>query len=640
MTSKKNNSTKAKNRFSVDIQEALARLSGQPGVYRMYDAEGTLIYVGKAKSLKNRVRSYFQESAQHSPKVLSMVQQIVRFDTVITDSEVEALALECNLIKAHRPKYNILMKDDKRYPWLALSDEPFPRLYITRKTEKRGKTRFFGPYLNSTHLYETLQVLRRHFPLRQRRKPLFKNRPCMNYYIGACLGPCQDLVTEADYQVLVDQVSLFLKGKTSDLLKQIEAEMLEASESLNFERAAKLRDRHEAVLGVMQQQHKVVSADETVHQDLIAYGIDEQRLAVVILQIRYGKVIGTYAQQGTLSDLEEIDSAVQQSIKEYYYQLPDEELPDSIVSTSHFEDVPVLLSWLNQRRSSQNSSSKRRDQKRISKKEIVWLSPKSKDQRELLALGQKNVAELLEQTRLEAAQKLQRDPTRALLELQEALRLPEYLTRIECYDISHFQGQETVASMVVFTDGVSDKAAYRRFKIHSAEGKPDDFKSMAEVIARRIQHPDWGMPDLMIIDGGKGQLSAAKKSLEQAGIWDQPIVSLAKQFEEVFLPGESRPVLLSRSSNALFLMQQIRDEAHRFAITYHRQRRGKAAQVSVLDDIKGLGPKGKEKLGKALGSVDNIISATPVDWAKSLGISVERANVLYQQVKEKSGPSF
>jgi excinuclease ABC subunit C len=630
MTSKKNNSTKARNRFSVAIQEALARLSTQPGVYRMYDAEDTLIYVGKAKNLKNRVRSYFQESAQHSPKVVAMVQQIVRFDTVITDSEVEALALECNLIKAHRPKYNILMKDDKRYPWLALSDEPFPRLYITRKTEKRGKTKYFGPYLNSTHLYETLQVLRRHFPLRQRRKPLFKNRPCMNYYIGACLGPCQDLVTEADYQVLVDQVSLFLKGKTSDLLKQIEAEMLLASESLNFERAAKLRDRHEAVLGVMQQQHKVVNADETVHQDIIAYGTDEQRLAVVILQIRYGKVIGTYAQQGNLSDLEEIDSAVQQSIKEYYYQLPDEELPDSIVSTSHFEDVPVLLSWLNQRRLSQGKT-----HKRYSKKEIVWLSPKSKDQRELLNLGQKNVAELLEQTRLEAAQKLQRDPTRALLELQEALGLPEFLSRIECYDISHFQGKETVASMVVFTEGVSDKNAYRRFKIHSAEGKPDDFKSMAEVIARRIQHPDWGMPDLMIIDGGKGQLSAAKKSLEEAGIWDQPIVSLAKKFEEVFLPGESRPVLLSRSSNALFLLQQIRDEAHRFAITYHRQRRDKAAQVSVLDDIQGLGPKGREKLQKAFGSVDKIISATPDEWASILKISKERAALLYQQVKKQ-----
>ncbi len=635
MTAKKHNSAKAKTRFSVEIQEALARLSGQPGVYRMYDAEGTLIYVGKAKNLKNRVRSYFQESAQHSPKVLSMVQQIVRFDTVITDSEVEALALECNLIKAHRPKYNILMKDDKRYPWLALSDEPFPRLYITRKTEKRGKTRYFGPYLNSTHLYETLQVLRRHFPLRQRRKPLFRNRPCMNYNIGACLGPCQDLVTEAEYQVLVNQVALFLKGKTSDLLKQIETEMLEASEALNFERAAKLRDRYEAVLGVMQQQHKVVSADETVHQDLIAYGVDEQRLAVVILQIRYGKVIGTYAQQGNFSDLEEVDSAVQQSIKEYYYQLPDEELPNSIVCTHHYEDVPVLLSWLNQRRLHTVSR-----QKQVSKKDIVWLSPKSKDQRELLALGQKNVAELLEQTRMEAAQKLQRDPTRALLELQEALHLPEFLSRIECYDISHFQGKETVASMVVFTDGVSDKAAYRRFKIHSAEGKPDDFKSMAEVIARRIQHPDWGMPDLMIIDGGKGQLSAAKKSLEQAGIWDQPVISLAKQFEEVFLPGESRPVLLSRSSNALFLLQQIRDEAHRFAITYHRQRRGKAAQMSVLDGIKGLGPKGKEKLCNTLGSVDKIIAAPPTVWAECLGISVERATALYQQVTEKSDTSL
>jgi excinuclease ABC subunit C len=632
---------------TLELAQALKQLPDQPGVYRMYDVDNTLIYVGKAKVLKNRVRSYFVGS--HTPKVAAMVSQVHHFDTIIAQSEVEALILEANLIKANKPKYNILLRDDKKYPWIALSDDAFPRLYVTRSPEKRGKTRYFGPYASSGDLYATLQAIKRHFPLRQRRKPLFKTRPCMNYYIGTCLGPCQKLVTQQAYDQLVRKVELFLKGKGDTLKDLLLQEMDAASEQLNFEHAARIRDTLKAVDTVIARQ-RVVSTDTRLNQDIIALATDDRRLIGVVLQVRQGKLIASRTHR--LQRIGEgLDDAAPLGLLTAFmlrhYDVTDTvDYPDAVV----IPDLPTavdqaldtveeasqsLCNWLSQQAG------------RI----ITVAVARGNHQRELCQMAERNALDALKQAQFDDANSLKADPTQVLMELQAVLQLPAFPRRIECYDISHFQGSHTVASMVVFVDAKPDKAAYRRFKIEVAEGKPDDFASMNEVIRRRFEHsalfhtadtpttedPEktiWEDPDLLIIDGGKGQLGAACDALMAHGLEDQPVVSLAKKFEEVFRPGESRPVVIPRDSSVLFLLQQIRDEAHRFAITYHRQLRGKAATQSALGAVKGLGTVNKQKLMATYGSIEAIMSATPAEVAATLGVSQKRVTTFLNQLAQ------
>jgi len=606
-------STNAKPAF--DFQAALSRLPDQPGVYRMYAASGTLLYVGKAKNLKNRVRSYFQNPAGLAPKVHALMQQVARFDYIVTDSEVEALILEYNLIKQYRPKYNILLRDDKKFPWIGLSAEEYPRLFITRDPSGRGK--FFGPYANSGNMYKTLQVIRKHFPLRQRNKPLFKNRPCMNYYIGTCSGPCQRLVTPADYREVVKQVEMFLKGKADDLLERLETEMERASESLNFELAAKLRDRYMAVQDVVAQQ-KMYYPDASVNQDIVATAANERRCAIVVLNIRRGKLIGSRPHEIMLTHQTTPEEAYSAFLSQFYQDEEVDDLPDEIILQQAIEDEVVFQDWLNRKRG----------------RKVTLTHPQKGIKRDLLDLGIKNASETLDQAQSQEMKSHRNDPARALMELQEALGLPEFPARMECYDISHFQGSQTVASMVVFTNGVPDKKEYRRFKIQTAEGAPDDFKSMHEVITRRFTRalkgePGWAEPDLVIIDGGKGQLSSAVQALRDLGIQEQPIISLAKKFEEVFLPEQSRPILLPRDSGALFVLQQIRDEAHRFAITYHRDLRGKKTMESALDTISGIGEKRKQKLLNHFGSIGKIKSASVEELAAVPGLNPSVAQNIY-----------
>jgi excinuclease ABC subunit C len=609
---------------NFDFQAALSRLPDQPGVYRMYGASGALLYVGKAKNLKNRVRSYFQNPAGLAPKVYALMQQVVRFDYIVTDSEIEALILEYNLIKQYRPKYNILLKDDKKFPWIGLSGEKYPRLFITRDPTGRGK--FFGPYVNSGSMYKTLQLIRKHFPLRQRKTPLFKNRPCMNYSIGACSGPCQELVTEAEYAEVVRQVEMFLKGKADDLLVRLEDEMGKASEHLNFELAAKLRDRHQAVLDVVAQQ-KMYYPDTTVNQDIVAAASDERRCAVVVLNIRRGKLIGSRPHEIMLTHHTTLTEAYQSFLSQYYQDEDAEDLPDEIILQFPVEDEALFQEWLSARKG----------------KKVSLTHPKKGVKRELLVMGEKNALETLEQAHGQELKSHRNDPARALMELQESLGLPEYPTRMECYDISHFQGSQTVASMVVFTHGRPDNQAYRRFKIQCAEGEPNDFASMHEVITRRFtrakqMEPGWSPPDLVIIDGGKGQLSSAVEALRELGFVDQPIISLAKKFEEVYFPGETRPILLPRDSGALFVLQQIRDEAHRFAITYHRTLRGKKATHSSLDDISGIGEKRRTQLLKHFGSLEKI-KAAPLEALQSApGMTAKVAQQVYEALHPVSVP--
>jgi excinuclease ABC subunit C len=599
-----------------DIQTALSRLPDQPGVYRMYSDAGKLLYVGKAKSLKHRVRSYFQNQANLVPKVAALMQHVFRFDYIVTDSEVEALILECNLIKQNRPKYNILLRDDKKFPWIGLSNEAFPRIFITR--DPSGAGRFFGPYVNSGNMHKTLQVIRKHFPLRQRKKPLFKNRPCMNYYIGTCPGPCQELITEQEYRETLRQVELFLKGKADDLIQHLENQMDKASEMLNFELAAKLRDRYLAVQDIVAEQ-KMFYPDPGVNQDIIAMACDERRCAIIVLNIRRGKLIGSRPHEILLTLQSTPQEAYESFLPQYYQDESPEDLPDEVILQFPTEDETVLRELLSRKKG----------------KKTLLTIPQKGTKKDLLDLAVKNAQETLEQAQSQEVKHYRNDPARALMELQERLNLPEFPSRMECYDISHFQGSQTVASMVVFTNGVPDKKEYRRFKINCAEGEPNDFASMQEVMTRRFskavkQEAGWEEPSLVIIDGGKGQLSSAVEALYKLGLEDQPIISLAKKFEEVYRPGASRPVLLPRDSAALFVLQQIRDEAHRFAITYHRSLRDKKATRSILDEINSIGPKRKAALLKHFGSVSKIKDATVEEIAALPGFNLPAAQKLYQ----------
>jgi excinuclease ABC subunit C len=593
-----------------DLPAELARLPKQPGIYRMFDRDGDLIYVGKAKNLRNRVRSYFQNRPSgHTPKVRAMVANIARFNYIVTDTEVEALLLEDNLIKQNKPRYNILLRDDKRYPWIGLSGDIYPRLFVTRQPNRGSKAKYFGPYTSSSDMHALLQTIRKHFPLRQRPNPLFKDRPCINYHIGLCPGPCQKLISPEGYRKTVRQIELFLKGKTDELLKLIEREMLEASERMDFEAAAKLRDRYRAVENVNQHQ-KVVSSDER-SQDVIATACQGLRCTVVVMSIRYGKLISSRAH--SLSLAEGMEAAETEAelysafLTRHYREIAPDDLPEEVLVQYLPADAELLSEWLSERRG----------------KKVRILQPEAGEKRELLNLGIKNAQVSLEQALLYDAQQDARDPIRALMELQEILDLPEFPERMECYDISHFQGSQTVASMVVFTGGRPDKAEYRRFKIQCAEGKPDDFASMAEVMRRRVDHlEDWGEPSLIIIDGGKGQLNAAVESLQKSGVTGIPIISLAKRYEEIYRPGEPLPVILSHDAVALQLLQQIRDEAHRFAITYHRTLRDQKATRSILDDIPGIGPARKQKLLQHFKTVEAIQQASPQAIAQAIGVSL------------------
>jgi excinuclease ABC subunit C len=617
---------KPSSKKTFDRLAELAKLPESPGIYRMYNAHNDLIYVGKAKRLKQRVRSYFQKSASHTPKVQAMVAEITHFDYVLTDTEMGALLLEDTLIKKHKPPYNILLRDGKQYPWLVLTDERYPRLLMTRKPHLFGRKPIcFGPYPNVGDFYHLLKTLRKQFPLRQRRVPLFKNRPCMNYHVGLCPGPCQEMISEKAYEETIYQLKLFLNGKSDELLQQLEQAMQEASEKLAFEEAAKLRDRVKAISD-LNHRHLVVSTDIGLDQDVIGFAMDEGWIAIVEwLQIRGGRLMSSQRREYALGLEESQESVLQTFLLQTYREVMPKELPKSILLPFEISDLELFQAWLSQRRT---------EQAKLSRLEVKI--PKKGEALDRLELAQKNARQGLEQAKLYEQTRQQRDPIKALSQLQESVGLPRLPKRMECYDISHFQGSETVASMVVFTDGVPDKASYRRFKIQCAEGEPNDFESMKEVILRRSRHRhDWPEPDLLVIDGGKGQLSHALESL-QAAEWDEvPVISLAKRHEEVYRPGETLPVLLPRESQALFLLQQIRDEAHRFAITFHRERRAKKVFNHPLDGLPGVGPATQQKLRAAFQTWLAITEASPAEIAQTLAVSPKKAESIWKAIQDK-----
>lgn len=553
------------------LSDKLKLLPILPGCYLYHDTKGEIIYIGKAKNLKKRVKSYFSVGKQSQkylpPKLNVLVPQIENLEYIITNSEAEALILESHLIKKHKPKYNILLKDDKKYPYFLVTDEDFPRIIVTRKRNQNlEKGKYYGPYTDARAMYSTLDFLKKIFPLKQCRQPKFKNRPCLYYQIGRCLAPCQGMVTPDEYKAVVAQAELFLQGKQDELMKELMEQIKRYSDSQQYEKAARLRDSYLDLQKTLERQ-KVVYENTKLNEDVISLMYDEGIFAIVILMIREGRLIDKKDFTYFVEDADRIEF-FETFFKEYYTNLS-LEFPDKIVSREleALGNKELYQEWL----------------EILSKKKIKISYAKSKQGQELQALADKNAKVLLNNARIEKMSKIRDDFNEIGSFLAEKLKLKNFPHRIECYDISHIQGTNTVASMVTFINGLSKKSNYKKFKIKwTEEGKPDDFLSMKEVLTRRLNrlgaegvNAGWEKPDLIIIDGGKGQLSSVMQVVKELGVEGIDFVSLAKREEEVFLPDQSRPIILPRNSSALFLFQRIRDEAHRFAITYHRKLRSK-----------------------------------------------------------------
>ena len=589
------------------IDKALAVLPNRPGVYLMRDEKGKIIYVGKAVVLKNRVRSYFRNLAAHTPKVKALVAKVHDIETIVTDNEMEALILECNLIKEHRPRYNISLKDDKSYPYLKVTlQEEFPRIYATRRIMRDG-AKYYGPYADAGALHATVKLIREMFPLRNCRK-MSQNRPCLQYHIKQCLAPCAGYVSPEEYGKMIKAVSLLVEGRTSDVVKDLKRRMNAAAEGYFFEEAARLRDQLQAVGRLNEQQKAVTGGGD---QDAIAIARDATGGCIQIFFVRGGKLVGRDNYFVTTESGETEEEILTAFLKQYYLDatfVPREILVPVLPEK---EEQELLVEWLSKK----------------AQRKVELLKPQKGMKHELL----KMVADNAEKNLLERLRKGQlslKSEEQAAEDLKTALKLTTPLDRIDCFDISHTQGSETVASMVVFRNGTASKKDYRRYKLLSTEGKPDDFKSMQEVVFRRYRDLE-DLPSLVIIDGGKGQLSSALEVIRGVGLQELPVIGLAKREEEIFIEGAHESLLLSKDSDALKLIQRIRDEAHRFAITYHRKLRGKRNLVSVLDHIPGVGPKRRQALWKQFGSLAAIKAAEQEDLAAVEGMNKTTAQKIY-----------
>jgi excinuclease ABC subunit C len=585
----------------LSISAQLKLLPKLPGVYLMHDAQDEIIYIGKAKNLKNRVSSYFKKN-HDLPKLRVMVPKIVRFEFIVTDSEVEALILESHMIKKHKPCYNVLLKDDKKFPWFVITEDEYPRIVVARKANKNPiKGKYFGPYTDARAMWATLDLIKKLFPLKQCKQPRFKDRVCIYHQIGKCSGVCQKLISPEDYRKIVDQVELFLSGKQDELAKELLARMEYHSGRQEFEKAARYRDSYLDMMKVIERQ-KVVSDNTKINQDIIGFAREGASIGIVVLKIRSGRLTDRREFEYNLNEVDAQDEILTSFISDYYSVVSD--LPSEILLPFEVEDIDIVRDFLVQKRNQKMS----------------FVVPKAQKKFELLELANKNAGLFLEKIITQKAIKLQSDWNDVGNEIQSKLNLRSFPHRMECFDISHIQGTNTVASMVVFENGRPKKSDYKRFKIKNLpEGKPDDFESMREVIQRRYGKAETIMPDLIIIDGGKGQLSSAVGILQDLGKSNQDIVSLAKKFEEVFVPGQSEPVIFDMKSQSLFLFQKIRDEAHRFAINYHRKLRENQALISVFDEIKGLSQKKKKLLFDTYKDIKSVAEAPKEDLQKLLG---------------------
>ena len=590
----------------AELTAQVALLPDKPGVYLMRDQAGKIIYVGKAVNLKNRVRSYFQQRGL-SAKTEALVARIASFETIVTATEMEALILECNLIKKHRPRYNISLRDDKTYPFIKVTlNEAFPRVYATRRLEKDG-AKYYGPYASAGAMHETISLLKKLFPLRSCRS-MDAQRPCLEYHIKRCLAPCAGLVDQESYLAMVRTVCLFLEGRSADVEKDLKRRMLAASEELKFELAGRLRDQLAAVRQVMEKQNIVTGAGD---QDVLGLARLGGQSCVQVFFVRSGKMVGRDRFMLSGGDNETDGDILAAFVKQYYHEAAF--IAREILTPVVLPESELLASWLSERKGGA----------------VHLLTPQRGSKRDLVQLAADNAVEYLRQRNERDAVKHGKS-TAAMEELAQRLSLARLPKRIECFDISHIQGAETVASMVVFTGGEPDKAEYRRFKLRTVEGSPDDFASMQEVTLRRYREAAEPLPDLIVIDGGKGQLSSALEVIRGVGLSDIPVIGLAKEFEHIFRENISEPLILPRHSEALRLIQQIRDEAHRFAVTYHRKLRAKRNLVSVLDHIKGIGAKRRQALWKHFGALEKMRAASVEDLAAAPGMNVTAATAVWQ----------
>ena len=639
----------ASSTISEKIRKQLAALPARPGVYIMRNAKGEVIYVGKAARLKDRVRSYFGSPHGMEPKTLALRQQIDDFEFIVVSNPGEALLLEATLIKRHQPFFNIRLKDDKRYPYLKIDiQDPWPRVYITRRIEKDG-ARYFGPYASAGSVRATLDLVKKLFPWRSCTKEITGHdaRPCLDYYIKRCIAPCTGYCTREEYDEVIEQVILFLEGKADDVVRRLTKQMHESAERMEFERAAMIRDQIRALERTVEKQ--MVHTTRKEDADIFGIARSGDQACFQVFFVRGTQMIGrdTFVVDGASG---EPDEAVLASFLQQYYEGA-QYVPKLVVVPAEPGERTELEAMLGAKRGSL----------------VEIRRPERGEKKRLVELAGENAKEALDMMRVRWLADTNKTE-QALEQLREELSLPETPRRIECYDNSNIQGTNPVASMVVFIDGKPATNQYRRFKVKTVVGA-DDFATMAEIMKRRFRHGpeasapspesvqrdpesgvlaeatvagsqhsalstqdsrEWPLPDLVIIDGGKGQLGAAAQAMREAGVHHIPVVGLAKRFEEIFVPGEEEPIILPRGSEALYLVQRVRDEAHRFAITFHRQVRGKTAITSALDTIPGIGPKRKKALMKKFGSIRAIREAEVEDIASTVGFT----RGLAEKVKE------
>ena len=593
------------------LENRLKEIPAEPGVYVMRDRSETILYIGKSKKLRSRVRSYFRDSQNLSHRITNMVRQVWEIEFIVTDSEAEALALEANLIKQHQPYFNVLLKDDKKYPYVCITwSQDYPRIYITRKRHKQQqKDKYYGPFVDAGKLRTTLDIVKRVFPLRQRPLPLFKDRPCLNYDIGLCPGVCQKLVTPEEYHQMVQKVAMVFSGRTGELIDILQSGMKKAAEELNFEEAAKLRDRLQA-LDILTSDRKVALPDDTVTRDAIALAKDDRHCCIQLFQIRAGRLVGRlgfFAEARSNTP----GAILQRVLEEHYTTAEGPEIPTEILVQHPLPDEDILTAFLSDRLG----------------RKVNVINPQRQQKAELIEMVEKNALYELERTQRHADRTL-----KSLQDLTEILNLPDLPKRIEGYDISHIQGSNAVASQVVFIDGVAAKQHYRHYKIKNPEikiGHSDDFASMAEVISRRFRKNE-NLPDLIMIDGGKGQLSAVVNVLEEMKLLQHlRVIGLAKQQEEIFLPQESDPIDTNPEQPGVQLLRRVRDEAHRFAVSFHRQQRMKKSRRSHLDDIPGLGFQRQKQLLAHFHSIDYIRAASVQQLQEVPGIGLALAKEIY-----------
>ncbi|OGU27316.1 MAG: excinuclease ABC subunit C [Ignavibacteria bacterium GWA2_35_9] len=605
--------------MNAKLETKIKNLPSNPGIYQFLNDKGRVIYVGKANNLKNRVRSYFHENLS-SPKTTIMVKKINDLELIITDNEIEALVLENNLIKKFKPRYNVNLKDDKSFPYIKVTKEPYPRVYPTRRVIKDG-SKYFGPYTDVKNMKTSLRMINEVFKIRSCKLDITqesidkeKFKVCLDYHIKKCDGPCEGLISEINYNEMVNEVVKVLKGKTDELIKDLNLKMNLSVEQLEFEKAAEIRDKINQLAAISSRQ-KVVS-DDLEDRDVISIAYEGKDSACSIFNIRSGKLVGKKQLRLAIGEGEEETDIYSAAIKFYYGEFV--EVPKEILLDVQPSDSETFLKWLDSK----------------SERKVKFIFPQRGDLKSLVKMCKENAILQLKELQLQKM-KAEGSVNYSISALKRDLRLKDLPKKIECFDISNLQGTDSVASMVVFENGKPKKSQYRKFIIKDVNG-PDDFLSMQEVIRRRyskLKEENISLPELIMVDGGKGQLSSAVEVLNEIGYSDYNIIGLAKRLEEVFLPGQSDPASIPKTSSGLKLLQQIRNEAHRFAVTFHRDRRSKRTIKTELTDIKGIGSSTAYKLLKELGSL-SAIKASEYDKLVTI-IGKKKADILINHFKEE-----